>query len=108
MALVALEQARADLSSSALIWVLSEGWATWSLTAARLKLSSSATAVKYWSWRNFIIGNDYDRGKQICIGLYYSEFVPCHRPAWGDWVARRAASPRRTITNQRGVDDAFT
>jgi hypothetical protein len=38
------------------------------LMAARLKLSSSATAMKNWSWRNFIIGNYYNQGKLICIG----------------------------------------
>jgi ribosomal protein L34E len=35
--------------SSRRIWALTPGWATWTRSAARVKLASSATATKYSS-----------------------------------------------------------
>ena len=49
-------------SSSFLIWELSTCWATWTWSAAAVKLSSSATATKYLRCRNsmFIAHSSYE------------------------------------------------
>ncbi len=54
--------------SSRRIWALTPGWATWTLSAARVKFASSTTATKYSSWRSSI-SSDSTKPVLIDLGL---------------------------------------